>query len=104
MMPSDGDVTPIGSAAEKELHFEVRLCALEYFCCQLLLDAADLSRRSREEIDGVHRRILARVTRQKPVRLSPMYADLPASDLQYAVRCLISMHREMLGLSRRLDV
>ena len=97
------DLAPQFSAAEKALDFEVRLCALEYFFCNLLAEVANPLQLGNKQIDGMHRRILAHVTRQKTARLSPMYTDLPASELQYAVRCLVSMHRELLGLPRRLD-
>jgi hypothetical protein len=79
-----------------------RLCALEYFACQLLTAAMPIDPKDAAGIDDVHRRVLHELNAKIAERISDMQADLAMSELQYGVRRLISLQREILGLPRRL--
>jgi len=79
-----------------------RLCALEYFVCQVLTASMPTDLRNAAEIDDLHRRITRDLNAKIAERISGIQGDLAVSELQYGVRRLISLQREMLGLPRRL--
>jgi hypothetical protein len=83
---------------EDQLRVEARLAAVEYVLCEIfVLLCADLEK-TPAEVNKLHRELLARIKKQPLHGLSSMFSDLAASEFDYAVRCLVSMQRRMMGL------
>jgi hypothetical protein len=88
---------------QDRLRTEMRLAAIEFVLCQTFaMVCADLEK-TPAEINKIHKSWLARLKKTTPDAMSPMFSDLAESELDYAVRCMISMQREMLSLPKRLD-
>jgi hypothetical protein len=86
---------------DDQLKIEARLAAVEYVLSEIfVLLCADLEK-TPAEVNKFHRDLLARIQKQPLQRLSAMFNDIAAAELDYAVRCLISMQRRMMGLPQQ---
>jgi hypothetical protein len=86
---------------EDQLSVEARLAAVEFVLCEIFaLLCADLEK-TPAEINKLHRELLARVQKQPLQRLSSMFGGLAGAEFDYAVRCLVSMQRRMMGLPQQ---
>jgi hypothetical protein len=88
---------------EARLSLASRLCALEYFACHVLTAALPSTGSDRPAIDGMHQRMLNSLTTRNAELVSEAYTEIAMSELHYAIRRLISLQREILGLPRRLS-
>ncbi len=98
--PSDGG--PEDLDVETRLNFASRLCALEYFACHVLSATMPAALHEALDIDGMHRRMLDELSPKAAATVSEAYSEMAMSELHYAIRRLISLQREMLGMPRRL--
>lgn len=87
---------------EAQLIFASRLYAIEYFACHLLTAALPSTDLDPHDIDDMHRRMLKGLGPRDAAKVSEAHAEIALSELLYAVRRLISLQREMLGMPRRL--
>ena len=87
---------------EAQLNLASRLCALEYFACHVLAATIPSTAKDPAAIDGMHRRMLSELSARNAEAVSQAYTEIAMSELHYAVRRLISMQREMLGLPRQV--
>lgn len=88
---------------QDRLRIEMRLAAIEFVLCQTFAMLCTDLEKTPAEVNRIHKSWLSRLKKTAPNGLSPMFSDLAASELDYAVRCMISMQREMLSLPKRLD-
>jgi len=74
---------------------------VEYVLCEMfVLLCADLEK-TPAEVNKLHRDMLARIQKQPVQKLSSIFSDLAAEEFDYAVRCLVSMQRRMMGLPQQ---
>jgi hypothetical protein len=88
--------------AESQLHFASRLYAIDYFTCHILTTMISSERLDPAAIDDMHRRMLNGLGAGTATNVSKAHPEIALSELNHAVRGLISLQREMLKLPRRL--
>ena len=96
------DIAPSKFDAEVQLHLESRLYAIDYFACHILTSMISSERLDHAAIDDMHRRMLDGLGAETATKVSKAYPEIALSELNHAVRWLISLQREMLKLPRRL--
>ena len=88
--------------AEAQLHCASRLYALDYFACHIFTTMISSERLDPTAIDDMHRRMLDGLGAETATNVSKAHPEIALSELNHAVRRLISLQREMLKLPRRL--
>ena len=88
--------------AEMQLHFASRLYAIDYFTCHVLTAVISSERLDPAAIDDMHRRMLGGLGADTATKVSKAHPEIALSELNHALRRLISLQREMLKLPRRL--
>ncbi len=89
---------------QDRLRIEMRLAAIEFVLCEMFTAFCIDLEKTPAEVNKIHKAWLTRLKKSRPSAISPMFSDLAASELDYAVRCIISMQREMMSLPKRLDL
>jgi hypothetical protein len=86
---------------EDQLRVEARLAAVEYVLCEVFVLLCAELEKTPAEVNKIHREMLGRIQKKPLQRLSSMFSDLATAELDYAVRCLVSMQRRMMGLPQQ---